>query len=242
MSIRLDSNFWCRYFKDVFIQQIDAFCDPFVGRVLQAFANMSQEAEEHKDAEYNRLSSQPASEYDTSDMCDIAEQAQGAAIGYYVTLCAIRQTIINLGVAALYHILEQQLLLFHRKHLLYPAEENEIAKISLNVLRKRLQNEGIDIESLQSWPKVTELKLIANSVKHAEGKSAEKVRKLRPDLFTHPDLRALQWTQRPSASRVYSPLAGQDIYLTDNDLETYRSAIIAFWKEFSGVIQDHDNM
>jgi len=239
VSVWLDGRFWSNHFQEVFIPQINVFCAAIINRLLPTFADVEKEADEIIQAEYKRLGSLPAGEYTAWDMGDIAEQAQEAGLSYYQALEDVRQSVSNLAAAALYHMLEQQLLFFHRRQVLHPSEEDSISKLTMRELRKRLLDGGLDMGSLESWPKVDELRLVANSVKHAEGTSSEQLRKLRPDLFTHPLLQDEDSSWLASASRVYLPLAGRDIYITSDDLEGYRAAVVLFWEEFGNAVRQH---
>jgi hypothetical protein len=178
----------------------------------------------------------PADDDNIWDMNEIAENAHEAGLDYYQAITNVHQGIINLSVAALYHLFEQQLLLFHRRQVLHPSEENNISLIKLDEYKKRLSDGGLNLENLSSWPQVDELRLVANSVKHAEGKSTERLSKLRPDLFENPILKdeALNWLA--SSPNVYMPLGGEDVYLTIIDLDLYRSALLSFWDEFGDAI------
>lgn len=238
MNIWLDGHFWSYHFQEVFVPQINTFCDAIVGRLLPTFADVEKEADEVAQAEYKRLGSLSDDEYTARDMGDAAEQALEAGLTYYQALEDIRQSLMNLATVALYHIFEQQLLFFHRRQVLHPSEEDDNAKLRVGELKKRLLDSGIDIESLGSWSKVNELRLVANSVKHAEGTSSEQLRDLRPDLFVDPSLHD-ENLSRLSSSGVYLPLAGQDIYVTADDLEGYRSAVVMFWEEFGHAVREH---
>lgn len=241
MIVWLDGHFWSRHFKQGFIPQVNAFCDAVINRVLPTFAGIAKEADDVVQAEYQRIGSLSTAESEVLDMADIAERAQEAGLVYYEALEGVRQALTNLAAAALYHMFEQQLLLFHRKQVLHPVEEDDISKIKTGELKKRLLDGGLDIESLESWPKVDELRLVANCVKHAEGVSSEKLRKLRSDLFVHPASRDEDLAWLPSSARVYLPLAGQDVYVTVDDFEAYRSAVVSFWEEFGNAIRQHSN-
>jgi hypothetical protein len=241
MIVWLDGHFWSRHFRQGFIPQVNAFCDAVINRVLPTFAGIAKEADDVAQAEYQRVGSLSATESEILDMADIAERAQEAGLVYYEALEGVRQSLTNLAAAALYHMFEQQLLLFHRKQVLHPSEEDNISKIKIGELKKRLLDGGLDIESLESWPKVDELRLVANCVKHAEGVSSEKLGKLRSDLFVHPASRDEDLARLSSSARVYLPLAGQDVYVTVDDFEAYRSAVVLFWEEFGNAIRQHSN-
>ena len=239
MTIWLDGNFWSRYFEQVFIPCINVFCDVIVKRVIPTFANIEQEAEERSQAEYDRMGNLPATKDSFTDMAGIAEKAQEVGIIYYEIINDIQQAILNLGAVGLHHTFEQQLLFFHRRQVLHPSEENVKSEIGIDELKKRLLSGGIDIASLNPWPKVDELRLTANSIKHAEGSAVEQLRKRRPDLFEHPVLKEQSLSSLASVSRVYLPLAGHDLYITVDHLRKYETAVISFWKEFGDVIREH---
>lgn len=235
----LDPRYWSNYFKQVFCKQITTFTDSIASRVLPTFDQIESEAEAAAEKEWERLGSLYSED---SDMGDDAERAQEAGIDYYQSLEAVRQSLVNISATALYHMFEQQILLFHRKQVLYPEEENNIKLINMEEFEKRLNTFGIYVEKLSTWPKVEELKLVANAVKHAKGPSAHKLHSLRPDLFSHPSiLKDLLFDWVNSKPDVYMPLAGKDIYLTIDDLRAYSEALVSFWSEFANVIIKPEN-
>jgi hypothetical protein len=241
MSIWLDGYFWSHYFRQRFIPQINAFCDVIINRINPTFANIEQEADGVAQAEFERLGHMPAEDDNIWDMSDIAEKAQEAGLNHYQAITNVHQGIINLSVAALYHLFEQQLLLFHRRQVLHTSEENVITLINLEEFKGRLSEGGLDLENLSSWPRINELRLVANSVKHAEGKSTERLRKLRPDLFENPILKDEASNWLASSPDIYMPLGGEDIYLTIDDLDLYRSSLLSFWNEFGSAICEHSD-
>ncbi|WP_027364123.1 hypothetical protein [Desulfotruncus alcoholivorax] len=56
-----------------------------------------------------------------------------------------------------------------------------------------------DIESMKCWEKIKELRLLVNVIKHAEGKSADRLRKIRPDYFKW-DKRGV-WAETPMLTK-----------------------------------------
>jgi hypothetical protein len=230
-----NGRFWAEHFKRVFSKQIIHFCAAFETRFLPTFDSLEAEAEQVSEAEWERLGQVVDPEY--ADQEQLAEQAQEAGVEYYMLMDGVRQAIINLAVAALYHLFEQQLLLFHRREVLHPTEEDDKNLMKIDVFKARLSAAGIEVTSLSAWPKIEELRFVANAIKHAEGTSADRVRQLRPDLFTHPQLSQSPVFSSPSMSYIYMPLAGEDIFLKVSDLKLYRESLLEFWKEFGLAIQ-----
>ena len=234
MNDVFDGRFWEEHFRTVFARQISYFCAAVETRLLPTFDSSAEEGEQATSAEWERLGQAGAS--DSTDPSDDADQADQVGVDHFLLLEGVRQTLINLSVAALYHLFDQQLMVFHRRQVLHPRDENNAALMKIAELKARLSSKGVDIGSFRSWSKVDELKAVANAVKHAEGHSADEVRRMRPDLFTPPHLRGSA-TPDPSVERVYLPLAGEDIFLTVNDLRQYCSVVLEFWEELGAAIR-----
>jgi len=223
----LDPQFWANHFKSVFVKQARVFCDSMINRVLPAFDNIEQEAERIANLEYERLASRPGT--GEEHMGDIAETAQDAGIDYYEWLSGVKCGLMNLGTVGLSHLFDQQCCIFHRRQLLDRNEENDKALLTRREFKTRLARAAIKIENLSSWPKIDELRLAANTIKHAEGDSARKLREVRPDLFLC------------SKATIYAPMSGEGICIKVTDFEQYERAIVQFWDELGTLIQANSN-
>ena len=85
------------------------------------------------------------------------------------------------------------------------------------------------------------MRLVANTVKHAKGKSAVELRKIRPDLFKNPILKKFEFFKIPINSRpLFMPLAGEDIYLSIEDLKNYGETIVKFWDELISAMYEQN--
>ena len=87
----------------------------------------------------------------------------------------------------------------------------------------------LDLSGLKGWKSIEELGLLAHTVKHAEGRSAEKLRAVRPDLFRSPITNKMD-----SPTPDYDlwppklPLSGEDIYVTEEIFSEYATAAYDF--------------
>jgi len=229
---------WSKRFKSEFVPQLNLLVEALEARLLPTLkdTDISHEAEGVKDETWQNLMSMPAR--DDIEMSDLAEIAEEAGVSHYMMLSRIRQGLINMFTAGLYHTFEQQLLLFHRKEVLEPAEENEPSLFKVTIFKERLASRNIDVEKFRCWSKVDELRLAANTVKHAEGESAMKLRTVRPDLFIDPMWKNSEFTLlREPTTNVFLPLLGEDIFITMNDLHMYRDAVVDFWADLSNAIK-----
>lgn len=223
--------FWSVQFSRVFIPQIRALVEALADRLLPAFGDIEAEANRKTEEEYQRLGSLPAR--DDVDMGDLAEKAFDTGVAHYQMVSGIRQGFTNMLAAALYHTYEQQVMLFHRREVLELVEENDANLFKHSVFRDRLVVHGIDVKSFMSWPLIDELRLVANTVKHAEGDSASDLHSRRPDLFIAPSVASLPFLGSNRSPRLFQPLMGEDLYISLDDIRRYAEAIEQFWSELS---------
>ena len=92
------------------------------------------------------------------------------------------------------------------------------------------------MEGLASWSKILELEALANVVKHGDGRSAEKLRELRPDLLTNPLFRGRAGLMGSPTAYVGLPLAGDSVYVTPEDFAALVQSAEMFWRDFADAI------
>ncbi|MDA3790602.1 MAG: hypothetical protein PF503_19175 [Desulfobacula sp.] len=229
-------NFWKPYIKRQFIGQVELLYKTVEQRFIPTFNSAEKEAEEITDKKWEELSTSPCSP--DTDPADLAEAAQEEGIDYFLMLLGFKQTFLNTIAIGLYHLFEQQVIFLLRREIVHPSEEFYVKLMKINEFRKRLLSSGIDITKYKSWNIISELKHLANATKHGEGSSAEKLRNLRPDLFFHPISieRELGSIHKSPSKRLYSPLSGEDIYVSETDLMKYKDAIVNFGQIISKAV------
>lgn len=222
--------FWARYVRENIIPYFELLEKAFSQRILPTFETVESEAEQISNKKWEQLIHQPGDP--DEDLSDLEEEALEEGISYYITMMGIRQGLLNIFTVGLWHLFEQNLFFIHRRELLLPQEENKAELFELGEIKRRLKQTGIDIEKFRSWDKLEELRLVANTVKHADGRSATQLKKRRPDIFTPPDDRDDPfWRYAPPPAQVFKPLAGEDLYLTPKEIGSYFQAITDFWEE-----------
>ena len=218
---------------------VKAYGQSVLEYVIPAFANLSERAAVIAASEFERLGEQPTEEGCDGDMSVAAEAAQDKGQAFYDTLVAIRQTSLNLFAAGLFHLLEQQLTdlcLDGAFDKLPPTDTN------LCVIAKWYhRNFNLDLYKLPTWPKIEQLRDLANSVKHGEGKSVAKLRVNRPDLFQDPNLLELlpNFPRMHTAQVVRLPMAGADIFVTTQIFAEFSQAANSFVAEIAEYFVAH---
>ena len=214
---------------------IIAFREYFFQDVLPAFADLNARAEQVAHDYYNRIGAQPAGEYEI-DMADVAEDAQQQSYDWWEMMTSLRQTMLNLTAAGLFHLIEQQLATLSRDGLF----EESVRDTKLGVVQMWYRDQfGIDVAAMPSWGTINEMRLVANTVKHGEGGSSESLRALRPELFTDPTYaeflrqEGLGLDERVSRERLTAPLSGEDFFVTEEILRGYTERAEAFFDEIA---------
>ena len=223
--------FWIRILQTEFVPQLHAIVNALEKRLLPNLKKekIGEEADRIAEEDWEQFISS-TSVMGNEDPAYFADRALNAGIAHYTLMYGIRQGMLNLFAAALYHAFEQQIMFFHRKNVLDLDEESDLEKFKMTVFQSRLKEYGTDIKNFACWSKIDELRLVANTVKHAQGNSSHKLRKIRPDMFNHPCLSQGSYS-------VFQPLAGDDLYVSLQDVKDYRDHLVRFWQELADVMQ-----
>jgi hypothetical protein len=205
------------------------------GKLLLAFDDVEEEAERVSGETLSRLSANAGRE---SDFGDLAESAFDAKITHYERLSDVRQGILNLIAVAIFHQFEQHQVTLVRRELLFGGSEDDPLQMTTKRFVELLAEADLDPTRFPQWPKLLELRRVANVAKHAEGRAASELEKIRPDLFVAPSIR--DWPpflHRKAPRRVYQPLSGDDLYVTAADLEAYFEAVLSFWEQLASMVR-----
>ncbi len=226
-----------RVWREEAIQQFDAFQAALVERSLPAFdlEKIQQEADGVSENEWQRLMSLPGD--DSFDPASFAEKAEEEGVDYLVIMMDTRQAIINQFTMGLFHLLEQKFLEMIRYLLVGPGKIRDLQEKSPGSFRKgveALKAKGIDLKNINTYTQTEELEVLANCIKHAEGRSCDDLRTRRPDLFQRPAPFNIQVGRH--TPRIFTPLAGQGIFVSSDQFQAYVTAVKDFWEELINIL------
>jgi hypothetical protein len=146
------------------------------------------------------------------------------------------QATLNLFSAGLFHVVEQQLADLTRD----AAIEKEVSDTKLEVVvswyKKNCQ---LDLMQFSSWSVIEELRLVANTTKHAEGSASKQLRTKRPELFVYPLLRKDDPNTLALHTPVSLPLGGDGLYVTGDDFCKYHKAVLDLFDWLRKYFEDH---
>jgi len=229
--------FWAWYVQEVLIPHYEHLEKAIFQRILPTFEAVENEAEQISNEKWECLIRQPGNP-DDDDLSDLAEEAIKEGVSYYIIMMDIRQGLLNNFAVGTWHLFEQDLLFIHRRELLKPHEENDEKLLKLCEITKRLKQNGIDIEKFRAWDKLDELRLVANTVKHADGASCAQLKDRRPEIFIPPGAHSEHSRiQAPPPAQIFKPLAGEDFYLMPEEIRTYFQALRGFWEELTEILR-----
>lgn len=225
MYLRSQLYLWEPY-RESLKNEIRFFTKIYFDKIRPAFSNIDAEAEEYKEKLLANFNRNYDSDYpDFNDYISIIEQTHEITGEYWLNLDLMKHNSLLMWIAMLYQYWEQQMRRFlHNEMKKYFKIEFAKFCVRIEEIKKCFSFHGIDIESLQSWDKVNELRLLCNVIKHGDGSAAKKLYKIRPDLFKSEDTDML---------RLYkTTLLDHVIQVTEEDLQSYSDALIELWDQF----------
>ena len=205
--------------QDEFIPQINTITDMFKDHILPSIDNdkLNSEAEEIAEKMYQAYMSLPGT--GNEDPANFASMALDEGISYFSLRFSIRQGVLNLFAVALYHTFEQQ--------------------FQLGKMDDELKLRKITRDDFPSWRVIKdELRLVANTVKHAEGPSAKQLFRKRPDLFKNPMfINPHILFNQMSWPPIFQPLVGEGLYIKLSDIEYFHKHLICFWSQLAAQLE-----
>lgn len=196
--------------------------DDYYGRTASVFGDIEDEAEKFGDQLFENY---PGTE--DTDPASVAEWAEEERLGRYLSLEVMKSNNLLMTISMLYHIWEQQLIRFtvrEMKHYI-KVSKKEMPFSDVQIIFKL---HGVDIVKTQAWKKLRELKFLVNVIKHADGESADKLRKIRPDFFE------LEIVKGTDTLELYESALSNKyaLQVSEQDLHVYINAAKEFWDEF----------
>lgn len=167
----------------------EAFVRGVQEKLFPAFDNIEAEAEAFAEQEYERLGCRPGWE-GGPDMADIAESASDRGIERYQDLVFVQGQLHALSVAGIYHLWERSLKEFLVRTLgwtgMGPEGALEIQRAGFAKLVETLTELSFAVRDQSFFDNFETVSLIANTCKHGEGPSFERLADKAPELLRGP--------------------------------------------------------
>ncbi len=219
--------------RERFQRPIELFKDTYSNKINPMFNNIDKEAEAIAEERYHEMGKNFHPDY--NDPADFAETAWEAGLEHYEGMVLIKYNTKLMWISTLYQFWEQQVRKFIYEEVTRTHEF--IDKKGNKVPFKKFCTRGIedikdefltfdqDLEKLLCWGKISELRLLANVIKHGDGWSATQLKHLRADFFKS------DFGDYDLLDLYKTTLNEMVLNVDDNEFEKYCEAIIQFWSE-----------
>lgn len=213
------------YFKD----EIASYVEIYFRNLLPVFEDMENEADKKSDEFYNNFMNIPAYD-DCIDHASIAEKALEIGIDHYSYLKLGKYHLNATWHSTLYQLWEQQLRLFLFREMSHIDNINfkTFCTNGIRDIKEKFQFHNVAIENFACWPKINELRLLCNVIKHGDGASANDLRYINPDLFKRPDFFHKE-SRMDVIELCKTTLLEETLNIDQNTLFCYKDALLSFW-------------
>jgi hypothetical protein len=204
--------------------RISSYVDIFFEKLLPVFKNIEKEAEEHASFVFEDYTKNYSPDWGI-DIADISEKSFFKGLEYYSQIKLGEYNLISTWHVTLYQLWEQQVRLFLFKELSH-THKLEFKDFCTNIdgVKNTFKEHNLNLEDLQCWSKINELRVLCNVIKHGPGDSAEKLKIINPKLFKQ--------GQNFIHIEVHnSTLIDETLDISGNTLKEYTEALLTFWDE-----------
>ena len=184
------------------LDRIDAISKTINNRLLPTFDSIEKEAKEVGEKKFEDLSARFHPDY--MDEGSVYEEAFDEEVCHYLLHREMKKEFMNSTVTWLFHLFEKDC--------------SEIFKTNNGDNKKEeLANLSIDTGTNSNWDLCnTELRLIANVIKHGKGQSFDKLKLRKPSVI----------------KSSHGFISDAEIVISVVDLNSYIIAMQQFWNEF----------
>ena len=190
--------------------------DMYYERIKPSFENAEGEADEHYRDVYDDIISSYHPDYNDIDPYDAYECARNSSIEEYEKLSLMRYNALVLWISLVCQTWEQQLIKFIKSEMKNDGYSFDDTGFDFNDIKEAFLLHNTNLEQLDSWSIIKELRWLVNVIKHGDGTSGKKLRKIRPDIFK------CEYINGTDLLKLYdTSLLEETLKVTDEDLEKY---------------------
>lgn len=212
--------------REKYIRELEIINKFFTERLLPVFSNAEIEAENYEKTLRSQLDEVVKSGFEEIDADSLDELVKTEALEYYEMISLMNYRTIGMWITCLCQVWEQQLYSFiirsGKQEGINYGQDN-----SFDFCKRVFFEHQQDLEKMESWKKIQELRLLVNVLKHSEGKSERKLRDIRPDYFQQ----NIDGKIYDIMSFSHSSLREQALMIKDEDFKNYFDALVQFWTD-----------
>lgn len=156
------------------------------------------------------------------DPADFHETLHDKSIDYGLSICEMNGYIALLAISGLYHLWERRVIEFLIREMQHCWKEEYLKINTFDEIKHNFLDYGINLEGMIFYYDLNELRLVANTVKHGDGHSLDKLRKINAAILYNKGMDGEIHTGNWTISSV-------DLYPTEEHIDRYGNALIQFW-------------
>jgi hypothetical protein len=198
-----------------------AMVEEYYNRTKPSFDDIEKEVTDYADYIYHNF---PADE--NTDYSTVADYANDEGIQRYDLLGTLKKNHLLMTISMLCQIWEQQLIKFTLTEMGHFIKFNNDS-LSFSDAKKIFELHDVKIEDLESWRSIMEMRLLVNTIKHGDGESARKLRRIRPDYFELDIIKGTDTLELAGAVLLDS----YSLMVEEQDFENYVETTKMFWSE-----------
>jgi len=205
--------------------EISAYSKILNERLFPSFENIEEDAEDYSEQIFEELGQLPGD--GSVDMSEIAEIAMEKGITYYEELSLVKYSFTAIAIASLYHLWEQQArkFLYDEMSRAFKIEFADFCPRGMKDIKVHFKLYDIDLEKLQCWSRLDELRLMSNVIKHGDGGSAKELAKINKELLSNPSLPFSEHTP------LDTTLLEERLNVNQALFNNYSEILLQFWDE-----------
>lgn len=212
--------------REYYISEIEKFILILNTKLFPVFSEIDQEAEQLGKEYFDKIMNSPGD--GSIDPADIAESAMDKAISHYSDLSLVKYEFTAMSTATLYQLWEQQVrrFLFREMSHVYQLKFSEFCANGIRGIKECFKRHNVDLEKLNSWPKLNELRMLCNVIKHGDGNEANKLITLNSSLFK------VEYQKHAAYGlNLDTTLLEESLQIDQDVFNNYGENVVAFWKE-----------
>ncbi|MCM3079597.1 hypothetical protein [Brevibacillus invocatus] len=228
--------------RDNLVKPYELFKKTYMEKIVPVFSNIEEEAKEIAEKSWEELGRYFNPDYD--DPADFAEHAQNEGLEYFEGMSLMEYNTRLMWVSTLYQFWEQQV----RKFLFdevgrwlrwtgnKPIKMKDFCKNGVVDIKSVFNHLNFNIENMTMWGEINKLRLLTNTIKHADGGAATSLRAICPQYFYS------EYSTVDLLELYNTTLNERVLNVSDQDFIDFCDNLIKFWDELNEEFRPHQKL
>jgi len=217
--------------REFLVQKILTLKEVFKDDIIPIFADIGKKADAFE--KEIREGKRPTPSYIPEDDYEgFIQYIEDAGQKKYQDLTMLHYQTICMWISCLDQVWEQDIISFilnkakKDKIHYYSKDKKKEIKLDFYFAKCIFNMYGFNFEELKIWPKIKELRLLVNVIKHGEGISSDNLKKIHPEYYKISSFN----TNKDLLSLFHSSLGFETLNVKEEDFLNYCNILVEFWR------------